>query len=72
MAECLNVLLGEPQCLRVQRLLEQRARETRVAEPLVALGIGKDRTHRIGGSIAERVLGIHGEAREDLAEAPVE
>ena len=52
----LDVTLAEPERLRVQRLLEERAREARVAERLVALGAREDRAQRVLGALAERVL----------------
>ena len=64
----LDVALAEPQRLCVQRLLEERAREACVAERLVALGAREDRAQRVLGALAERVLGLGGEAREDLDE----
>ena len=47
----------EPQRLRVERLLEQRAREARVAEALAALGPGEDpRAASPSALSVERVL----------------
>ena len=66
--ELLDVAFAEPQRLSVQRLLEERAREARVPERLVALGVVEDRAQRRVGALAEGVLGLGGEAREDLDE----
>ena len=67
-----DVALAEPERLCVQRLLEQRAREACVAERLVALGAREDRAEGVVGPLAERVLGLGGEEREDLDEVLVE
>ena len=68
MPEPLDVAGAEPQRLGVQRLLEERAREARVAERRVALAPREDRAQRLLGTVAERVLRIAGEAAEDRDE----
>ena len=51
----------EPQRLRVQRLLEDRARVARVAEALAAHGRVEHRAQRLVGALGELVLVIAGE-----------
>src|SRR4051812_3703421 len=67
-AELLDVTLTEPERLRVERLLEQRARESRIPEALVALGTAEDRTEDIRRALHKRVLGVCGEVAEDRHE----
>src|SRR5205085_9600821 len=55
----------EPQRLRVERLLEDRPREARVAEPLAARRAVEDRPEHAFDALAEAVLGL---AREPLSD----
>src|SRR4029453_2434884 len=51
--------------MRVQRLLEQRASEARVAEGRAALRAVEDLPQRFDRSLVEAVLAIRGELRRD-------
>ena len=62
---------GQPQRLRVQRLLEDRARKARVAKALTAFGALEDLTERLPGALAERVLALVRELGRDLQELAV-
>ena len=59
---------GEPQRVRAQRLLEQRAREARVAEALAALRAVEDPSQRLDRALVEAVLAVGRELLRDRDE----
>ena len=58
----------EPQRVRVHRLLEQRAREARVAEALASLRAVEDAAQLVDCALVERVLALGGELLRDRDE----
>src|SRR6185437_1487504 len=61
-------LAGEPQRVRVQRLLEDRAREAGVAVALATLGAGEDPPELLGAGRIDPVLVLAREALRDRDE----
>jgi len=66
--EPLHIAHAEAQRLCVQRLLEERACETGVAEALAALCAAEDRLQRLRRALTEPVLRVCREAAEDRDE----
>ena len=66
LAESGIALLCKPERLRVQRLLEERAREARVAEAFAALDAVEDPRELRLGVRCERVLVACGDVARDL------